>query len=150
MDDQLEGKLDEKDPHKSTFLSERRLAGSSERAISAPSEAKDLTLTTTIGESRMKAKVMETIEELGFEIVATSAVYGVEDANVQAEDESRTIRTTVTDRNFYISITSHFDLSVEAIFCFSKGELPDLRFRKYTPELLELARRFGAVAGVDI
>lgn len=98
----------------------------------------------------MKTKVIELIKNLGFEIVATSAVYGVEDARVVAKNEDRTIRTLVTGSVLEADILSNDPRAEAATFLFVKGALPDLRFRGYTPELLEIARRFGAVAGCDI
>lgn len=98
----------------------------------------------------MKTEVMELIKELGFNIKSTSAVYGVEDARVTAENEGWTIRTSVAGSFLEVAILSSATSTEAAAFLFVKGALPDLRFREYTPELLELARRFGAVAGFDI
>lgn len=98
----------------------------------------------------MEAKVLELIKDIGFNITSTSDVYGVEDARVIAEKDGRTIRTSATSTDLVVIIRSVLYDSPEANFYFLKGRRPDLHFREYTPELLEIARRFGAVAGFDI
>lgn len=103
----------------------------------------------------MKTEVMELVKELGFEIVSTSAVYGVEDARVHARKDGLTILTKVSNvSGMHLSVNvmsdDRGDCSYDATFHFYEGELPDLRFREYTPELIEIARRFGEVAGFEI
>ena len=95
----------------------------------------------------MKIEVMDLIEDLGFNIVSTGDLYGVEDARVRAERGGLTIQTAVTGAGLKVEITSGPEI---ATFYFMKGELPDLRFREYTQEMFELARHFGAVAGFRI
>lgn len=99
----------------------------------------------------METEVMELIEELGFEIRYTSDLYGVAEARVVADSQERTIRTALTCEGTRLDVTilSRAHGYEIATFCFSLGELPDLRFREFTPELLDIARRFGAIAGFD-
>lgn len=99
----------------------------------------------------MEAEVMSLIEELGFEIQYTSDLYGIEEARVIADNEERVIRTALTGEGADLDVTilsRAYGYEI-ATFCFHLGEMPDLRFREFTPELLDIARRFGAIAGFD-
>lgn len=105
----------------------------------------------------MKAKVMETIEKLGFNIVRTGHAYGLdyESAIIHAEREDLRINAVLeinkwAERTFRVRIVSGLREANDAYFHFEKGKAPHLEFREHTPELLELARRFGAVAGCKI
>lgn len=95
----------------------------------------------------MNAKVMELIEELGFTIKGRSPLYGVEDGIIFAEKEGWEIRVTTTAISLRVNVTPVRYTCDEAVFNFVKGRRPSLHFNDYTPELFEIARRFGEVAG---
>lgn len=98
----------------------------------------------------MKTKIMELIKELGFEITGRSPLYGVEDGIIFAEKEGWEIRATTTAVSLRVNVTPVRYTPDEAVFYFVEGRRSSLHFNNYTPELFEIARRFGEVAGCKI
>ena len=100
----------------------------------------------------MKAKVLELIKELGFNIKSTGHAYGLdyEGVRIQAENEDLRINAWVESKIFTVQIVSGLHEADDAYFHFEEGKAPNLHFREYAPELFELARRFASVAGFEI
>lgn len=94
--------------------------------------------------------VLKLLGDLGYEVSYSKEFFDVKDAFVVAENGDRCISVSTTGGTVRVSFDFTDGHKRDAEFIFSDGKPAKLLFARYTPELLDLARKFGKITGHEI